>query len=86
MRKKLKNKLNRENQKEIIKKTEPLKKNRLNWLEYLKNRPVRFWFHKPEIEKSNRTEINKKIEPKTNWAKPKPNLLEITKQKPQKTI
>ena len=40
-----------------------VKKNRLNWLEFLKNRPVRF--HKPETEKT---------EPNPNWknrAKPK---------------
>ena len=40
-----------------------MKKNRLNRLEYLKNQPVRFQFHKFETEKSKRTEINKKTEP-----------------------
>jgi hypothetical protein len=68
------------------------KKNRLK---YLKNRSVRFRFHKPKTEKLNlknqakpkKTEPNwksqaksKKTEP--NWksqAKPKPNPLEIKK-------
>jgi hypothetical protein len=36
-------------------KNRTVKKNRLNRLEFLKNRPVRFWFYKPE---------NKKTEPK----------------------
>jgi hypothetical protein len=46
-------------------KSQTVKKNRLNQLEYLKKMTdlVRFWFHKPETEKPNRTEIN-------NWVKP----------------
>jgi len=73
VRKKLENRLNRENWKKIIEKTEP-KKKRLN---FWKNWPVRFGFgfisKKPK--KLNRTETDKKpkkTEP--NWknqAKPK---------------
>jgi hypothetical protein len=44
-----------------------MKKNRLNRLEFLKNQPVRFWFYKPETEKTKpnqtqteKTEPNKK--------------------------
>jgi hypothetical protein len=40
-------------------KTEPWK-NWLNRLEFLKNRPVRFRFDKPETEKPNRTQTEKK--------------------------
>jgi hypothetical protein len=65
-----------------------MKKNRLNRLEYLKNQPVRFWFHKFETEKPKRTEINKKTEPnqKKNRVKPKPNPLEIKKKNPENNI
>jgi hypothetical protein len=42
-----------------------MKKNRLNRLEFLKNQPVRFWFYKPETEKT-KPNPNKK-----NRAKPR---------------
>jgi hypothetical protein len=55
------------------------KKNRLK---YLKNRSVRFRFHKPETEKLNLKNQAKPKKTEPNWksqAKPKPNPLEIKK-------
>ena len=84
-KKKLKNWLNWENKKKITEKPNRKKKNRLNWLEYLKKYSVRF--HKSEIKKPNRTKINKK---KMNRKKPsqtgKKNPLDITKKNPKKNI
>ena len=53
-----------------------MKKNRL---EFLKNRPVRFWFYKPETEKTEPNPNRKKpsqtgknkAKPEKNRAKPK---------------
>jgi hypothetical protein len=52
-----------------------VKKNRLNWLEFLKNRPVRF--HKPETEKTepNRTQTEKTEPNRKNQAKPEKTKL-----------
>jgi len=81
--KKLKNRLNRENRKKIIRKNRTVKKNRLK---FWKNRPDRFGFGfislKPK--KSNRTETNqakpKKTEP--NRAKTNPNRKNRAKTEP----
>jgi hypothetical protein len=59
VRKKLKNWLNRENQKKNNRKNRTVKKNRLK---FWKNRPVRFRFYKSKTEKT---------EPNPNWKKPK---------------
>jgi hypothetical protein len=60
-----------------------VKKNRLNWLEYLKKLTgsIQFWFHKLETEKSNRTEINNRAKQK----KTKPNRNQTHYKKPPKT-
>jgi hypothetical protein len=47
-----------------------MKKNRLNRLEFLKNQPVRFWFYKPETEKT-----------KPNPNKKKPSQTEKNREK-----
>jgi len=60
-----------------------VKKNRLNRLEFFKNRPVRFWFYKPETKKTelnpNRKKTKKTSQTRKNRAKPKnPSPIEKT--------
>jgi hypothetical protein len=54
-----------------------VKKNRLNCLKFWKNRPVRFWFYKPETEKT---------EPNSNQKKTEPNRKKLSQiKKPSQT-
>jgi hypothetical protein len=57
----------RKSEKQITEKTEPWKKNRLNRLEYLKNRSVRFGFISLKLK--NQTEINNRAKLEKNRAK-----------------
>jgi len=62
----LKNQLNQENWKKNNKKNQTMKKNGINWLEFLKKptSSVRFWFYKFETEKTKQSQIQtEKTEP-----------------------
>jgi len=73
--KKLKNRLNYENQKTNNRKNQTVKKTRFNQLKFKKNRPVRFRIYKSDIKKTklNQTEPKQKnrAKPEKNRAKPK---------------